>query len=78
MVRISISPAVFTAIVATLPGNVNVENKRAPNGDVYVWLDPSTVAKLKAMRGPGEDYSTVILRLAEAHAEQATVKNNCP
>jgi hypothetical protein len=40
MVRLQISAAAFAAIVATLPGNVNVENKRAPNGDVYVWLDP--------------------------------------
>jgi hypothetical protein len=29
MVRVSISPAAFAAIVATLPGNVNVENQRA-------------------------------------------------
>jgi hypothetical protein len=68
MVRLQISAAAFAAIVATLPGNVNVENKRAPNGDVYVWLDPAVIAKLKAMRAAGEDYSTVILSLAEAHA----------
>ena len=39
-----------------------------PNGDVYVWLDHETVAKLRAARRPGEDFSAVILRLAEAHA----------
>jgi hypothetical protein len=30
MIRLQISAAVFAAIVATLPGNVNVENARAP------------------------------------------------
>jgi hypothetical protein len=50
--------------VATLPGNVNVENQRVPNGDVYVWLDHATVAKLKALRAPGESFSDVILRVA--------------
>jgi hypothetical protein len=43
---------------------VGVERGRAENGDVFVWLDHATVAKLKAMRGPGESYSDVILRLA--------------
>ena len=65
MVRIAISQAAFAAIVATLPGNVNVENKRAPNGDVYVWLDPAVIAKLNHMREAGESYSDVIMRVAE-------------
>ncbi len=64
MIRLTITPAAFEAIAATLPGSVNVENQRAPNGDVYVWLDHATVAKLKALRGPGESYSDVILRVA--------------
>jgi hypothetical protein len=29
-----------------------------------IWLDPSVVDRLRAMRGPGESYSDVILRLA--------------
>jgi hypothetical protein len=28
-----------------------------------IWLEPSTVDRLRAMRGPGESYSDVILRL---------------
>jgi hypothetical protein len=68
MIRLAISPAAFQAIVDTLPGSVNVENQRADNGDVYVWLDPGVVAKLKAPRGPGESYSDVILRAAAGEA----------
>jgi hypothetical protein len=66
MIRIAITPAAYAAIAGSLPGNVGVERARAENGDIFVWLDHATVAKLKAMRGPGESYSDVIIRLAEA------------
>jgi hypothetical protein len=51
-------------IAATLPSSVGVEQNRAPNGDYFIWLDPRYVDRLRAMRGPGESYSDVILRLA--------------
>jgi hypothetical protein len=63
MVRIAISQKSFDAIVATLPSNVGFENKRAENGDVYVWLPRHVLAKLNALRGRGQNYSDVILRL---------------
>ena len=63
MVRIAISQKSFDAIVATLPSNVGFENKRAENGDVYGWLPPDVLAKLNALRGRGQSYSDVILRL---------------
>jgi hypothetical protein len=59
MIRLRISPAAFEAIAATLPGSVGFENKRATNGDWFIWLDHATVAKLTAMRGPGESYRTL-------------------
>ena len=36
MIRITITPAAFEAIAATLPSSVGVEQNRAPNGDRYV------------------------------------------
>jgi hypothetical protein len=64
-IRIAITPADYEAIAATLPlGTVAVEPERAADGSVYVWLDPGVLARLKAMRGPGESYSGVILRLS--------------
>jgi hypothetical protein len=66
MIRLSITPAAFEAIAATLPSSVGVEQNRAPNGDYFIWLDPRYVDTLRAMRGPGESYSNVILRLAAA------------
>ena len=60
-----ITPAAYAAIAATLaPGTVAVEPERARDGGVHIWLDPDVLAKLKALRGPGESYSDVILRVA--------------
>jgi hypothetical protein len=68
MICITISAAAFDAIAATLPSNVGCERIRAPNGDYHIWLEPRLVDRLRAMRGPGESYSDVILRLAMASA----------
>jgi hypothetical protein len=65
MIRIAISIEAFEAIARTLPlGSVGYENAVNDRGDRLVWLDPNVVNRLKALRGPGEDYSDVILRLA--------------
>jgi hypothetical protein len=65
MIRIAITPAAYAAIGATLAlGTVAVEPERAQDGSVHIWLDPGVLAKLKALRGPGESYSDVILRLS--------------
>jgi hypothetical protein len=64
MIRIAISQAAFEAIAATLAlGSVGFENKIDENGNRLIWLDHAVVARLKAMRGPGESFSDVILRL---------------
>jgi hypothetical protein len=66
MIRIAISQAAFDAVSATLVlGTVAVEPERDEDGSVHIWLDPHVLAKLKALRGPGESYSDVILRVAD-------------
>jgi hypothetical protein len=66
MVRIAISQAAFDAIVATMAfGTVNYGAQTDANGDRLIWLDPGVAARLKALRGPGETYSDVIVRLAK-------------
>jgi hypothetical protein len=65
MIRIVITVAAYEAIAATLPlGNVGYETERTEKGEVFIWLEERWLDKLKAMRGPGESYSDVILRLA--------------
>jgi hypothetical protein len=57
-------PALRSA-AATLPlGSVGYENKANEKGERLIWLGQAVVARLWAMRGPGESYSEVILRIA--------------
>jgi hypothetical protein len=66
MIRIAITQAAFEAIARTLPfGRVGYENKIDEEGRRLIWLDRAVVDRLRAMRGAGESYSDVILRLAE-------------
>jgi hypothetical protein len=61
---IAISPEAFEAIAGTLPvGSVGYEIA-AIEGQRYIWLDRAVADRLGAMRGPGESYSDVTLRLA--------------
>jgi hypothetical protein len=65
MIRIAISQTAFDAIAKTLPlGSVGFENKVNEKGERLIWLDPGVVDRLRSLRGPGESYSDVILRLA--------------
>jgi hypothetical protein len=54
-------------------GSVGDEHER------QIWLEPRFVDRLRAMRGPGESYSDVILRLAKgektpsSHADAAAL-----
>jgi hypothetical protein len=67
MIRLSITPAAFDAIASTLPfGSAGFERDLDAKGDRQVWLEPRVLDRLRAMRGRGESYSDVILRLAKA------------
>jgi hypothetical protein len=66
MIRIAISEAAFAALSSTLALRaVGYENQTNERGERLVWLEPNVVNRLRAMRGPGESYSDVILRLVE-------------
>jgi hypothetical protein len=65
MIRIAISQAAFDAIAATLPlGSTGFENKTEEHGNRLVWLDRAVVDRLRSLRGVGESYNDVILRLS--------------
>ena len=73
MIRIAITLAAFEAIAATLPlGSVGYEPQLNEKGERLVWLEAAVVDRLAAMRGPGESYSDVILRLIEIEADVKT------
>jgi hypothetical protein len=68
VIRIAISPAAFDGIAATrtvaFEKFSNFEAKADAKGDVLIGLEPHVVNKLRYLRGPGESYSDVILRVA--------------
>jgi hypothetical protein len=64
MVKIAISQEAFDAIAVVLPVESVGFLQTNKRGERLVWLPSGVVAKLKAMRGRGESYSNVILRLA--------------
>jgi hypothetical protein len=67
MIRISISPTAFDAIVATMPlGSVGYENEVNERGERLIWLERAVLDRLNYLRGPGESYSDVIMRIAES------------
>jgi hypothetical protein len=64
MIAITITPAAYQALKVTRP-----ETYDAPAGSdgmVRIWLDREYVDQLGRMKGPGESYSTVILRSAKS------------
>jgi hypothetical protein len=66
MIRIAITAEAFDAVASTLPlGSVGFEREAAAKGERLVWLTASVVDRLAALRGPGESYSDVIMRLVE-------------
>ena len=66
LIRLAITPAAYAVIVATHPASARLKRSSAPNGELFVWLEPKYVDRLRAMRKLGESFSEVIVRLAEA------------
>jgi len=64
MVKIAISPEAFDAIAGAMPVESVGFAQTNERGERLIWLPRGVVAKLRAMRGRGESYSNVILRLA--------------
>ncbi len=64
MIDITVTVEAYWAIKATLPADTKTwPTSPADQGDVVIWLDPATVARLDALRGQGESYSDVIIRV---------------
>lgn len=64
MIRIEITAEAYAALRSGVPEHRRLEAEASPSGGFYLWLDKTTLAKLMAARGPGEDYSDTILRFA--------------
>jgi hypothetical protein len=67
MIRIAVTAEAYEAIVATLTfGSAAAEPQLDERSERLIWLEERWINKLRALRGPGESYSDVIIRLASA------------
>jgi hypothetical protein len=67
LITISVTLAAYEAIKATLPPGSDASPAESDGrGGVRLTLDHKTLDRLTTLRGPGESYSDVILRVAEA------------
>ena len=66
MIAISISHEAYEAIKATLPKGADSGPPQPDGrGNVRLWLERQFADRLGQIRGSGESYSDVILRLAK-------------
>ena len=66
MIGIAITPAAYEAIKATMLPRIDAAPSPGADGLIRIWLDRQFVDRLGRMRGWGETYSDVILRMAKA------------
>jgi hypothetical protein len=65
VITISITSRAFDAIAVTLPDGRKPELCPDGKGSFFVTLPNGVLDRLRALRGPGESYSDVIVRLAK-------------
>jgi hypothetical protein len=64
VIKIAITVQTFDALASTLPlGSVAYAKNLYAKGECHVWLAPTVVNRLTAMRKRGKSYSDAILRL---------------
>jgi predicted CopG family antitoxin len=66
MISIPITEEAYEALKARIPRIDQAPTSKGRNGTMRIWVDRKFVDRLLVLRGPGESYSDVILRLAEA------------
>jgi hypothetical protein len=64
MVRILVTEEAFEAIKATLPLGTVAFEPQITKGLRSIWVEPAVVDRLTRLRGPGDTFSQVIMRLA--------------
>jgi hypothetical protein len=69
MISISITVEDYEAVKATLREGVEADPPQIDErGGVRFLVDRKTLDRLTALRGPGESYSDIILRIANANS----------
>jgi hypothetical protein len=72
VIKIAITVETFDALASTLPfGTGTYEKNLDAKGECPLWLEPMVVDRLRFLRGQGESFSDVILRLVETEEHAA-------
>ena len=66
MISIPITGEAYEALKSRNPGMDQDQTSRGLNGQLRIWVDRTFLDQLLELRHPGESYSDVILRVAEA------------
>jgi len=66
MISIPITEEAYEALKARIPRIDEASTSKGRNGQMRISLDRKFVNRLLELRGPGESYSDVILRVAKA------------
>ena len=69
MIRIALAEATFDAIASTLPKGAARWPMQREHGQCFIQVEAALVDRLRAIRRPGECYSSVILRLVEFESQ---------
>ena len=65
MIGLTLSGKAYATIAAKLQAGSVAGQEIAPDREYLVWVPRAVVNRLRALRGPGETFSSVILRLKE-------------
>jgi len=65
MIRIALSDAAYDAISSILPKGSARWPMQRDGGRCFIQVESAIVDRMRAMRQPGESYSSVILRLVD-------------
>jgi hypothetical protein len=71
MIRVAPTDTAYDAIASTLPKGAARWPMQRDRGQCFIQVEAAMVDRMRAMRGPGECYSEVILRLVELEKSNA-------
>ena len=70
MIRIALSDRAYDAISSTLPKGSARWPMQRDHGQCFIQVESAIVERMRAMRRPGESYSSVNLRLVELQSRE--------
>ena len=71
MIRIALTQTAYDAIASNLPKGSARWPMQCERGQCFIQVEAAVVDRMRSMRKPGENYSSVILRLVELESQRS-------